>query len=113
MAYIGIEKRGRGEGSGANTNLRVLDRLQVSVANPDEVEQAVETEMGQRVVGALPDQRLGPEGDAHPGKVEHGQVVGPVAHRNHLLHGDLFLSGNLPEQFSLSGSVDDAAADLA
>ena len=64
---------------------------QIPVADPDEIEQPIETEMRQRMIGALPHQRLGPEGDTHPRQIEHGQVVRPVAHGDHLLERDTFL----------------------
>ena len=69
--------------------------------------------MGQRMVGALADERLGAEGDAHSGEVEHGQIVGPVADGNDLLKRDFFLRGDMSEQIGLSGAVNDAARDIA
>src|SRR5579883_2378030 len=97
-------------GRGSACGLWVRDGGEVAVADSDQVEQAVEAEVRQGMVSALPDQWLGAEGDAHPGEVEHGQVVGSVADGDDLLEGDLFLPGDALEKLGLSSSVDDAAA---
>src|SRR5271166_1205612 len=104
---------GGGRGSNAGSHLRIRDSFKIAVANPDEVKQAVKAEMRQRVVSALADQRLGPEGNTHSGKVEHGKIVGSVAHRDDLFERDFLLPGDLPQPLGLSGSVDNAARHLA
>ena len=63
--------------------------------------------------GVFLDQRLGAEGDAQAGGAQHGQVVGAVAHGDHLLQVDAFSGGDLPQQLRLALAVDDRLRHLA
>jgi hypothetical protein len=58
---------------------------QIPVAHANQVEQTVQSEKRDGVTGGLPHQRLCPERDAHAGDAQHGQIVGAVPDRNHLV----------------------------
>lgn len=55
------------------------------LANPDQVEQPIQPHVRDGAAGALAHDGLGVEGDAQPGRAQHGQVVGAVAHGDCLL----------------------------
>ena len=55
-----------------------------------------------------------PEGDAEPGRLEHGDIVGAVADADDLLQGNPFFRRNGPEKSGLPLGVDQVAeADLS
>src|SRR5690606_11340476 len=59
--------------------------MTLTVAEAEQVEDAVQAEGGNGLLGRLLDQRLGAEGHAQAGQAEHRQVVGAVAHGDGLL----------------------------
>lgn len=87
--------------------------MEVAVADSDEVEKAVEAEVGDGLVGGLADEGFGAIGDAHACQVEHGDIVGAVADGNDLFQRDAFVVGDLREDLGLAVSVDDGWNDAA
>jgi len=87
--------------------------VEVAVADSDEVEESVEAEVGDGLVGGLADQRFGAIGNAHAGEVEHGDIVGAIADGNNLFERDAFGVGDLREEVGLAVSVDDGRNDAA
>lgn len=82
-------------------------RLEIAVANTEEIEQTVKSETGDGLVSLLPDEGLGSVSDAHAREVEHGYVVGSVANGYHLLERDTFAVGDFSEERRFTCSVDD------
>src|ERR1700722_6018495 len=65
------------------------------------------------MAGSLPNQRFGPESDAHSGDAKHREIVGAIPNRDDLVERDIFLTGNLPQQFGLTCAVDDRRPPLS
>ncbi len=59
------------------------------------------------------DRRLGAKGDAEPGGLQHGEVVGPVADRDRLGRCDALGHGERGERVPLAGAGDDRRHHLA
>jgi len=112
-----IEENTLAESAGCGRGNRVFIRQQITIPNSDDVEQAVETEAGDGLVGILADQWLGAIGDAHSSQAEHGDVVGTIADRDHLLQGNSLPFRDFSQQDGLPVSIHNgrnhAAGDLA
>src|SRR5690606_18150079 len=65
----------------------------VAVSMAEQVEDAVQAQGGDRLLGRLLDQRFGTEGHAKTCQAEHRQVVGAVAHGDGLLQLQPFPGG--------------------
>src|ERR1700679_2664726 len=81
--------------------------LKVAIPNSDEVEQAVESEGRNGVVGLFTNERLGAISNSHAGEAEHGNVIGAIADGNNLLKRDALAAGDFGEDFGFANSVDD------
>ena len=88
-------------------------RLEVAIANTEQIEQTVEAEAGDGLVCLLPHDGLGTVRDAHAREVEHGNVVGSIADRHYLLERDTFLFGDFSKERCFTRSVDDGRDDAA
>ena len=88
--------------------MRLLD-FRVRIPESQQVQNAVQPQVGDGVTGTLPDQRLGPECNPQPCRAQHGQIIGTVSHRDHLLQPDVLPGSNVPQQGGLALPVDDLA----
>ena len=78
---------------------------QVPVAHAYQIEQAIQSQIGDRMASGLAHQWLRPKCDAHSGNAKHGKIIGAIANRDHLIEGNIFLSGNLSQQLCLARAV--------
>ena len=83
----------------------MLHCLQIPVSHSDQVEETVQAQDRQCVVGALLHERLRPECNTHAGDSEHGEIVRSVANGNHLLQRDVLLPDNLLKKLGLLCSI--------
>src|SRR5690606_23839424 len=81
--------------------------LPLAVTEAQQIENAVQPQGGDRLLGGLLDQRFGAEGHTEAGQAKHRQVVGAVADRDGLLQLQALLLRQLAQQIGLALSIDD------
>ena len=87
--------------------------LDLLAADAEDVHDRVEVGHVDGGVGRLAEHWLGVVGDAEAGGVEHVEVVGAVADRDHRREGYADIGGELAQCGGLAGAVDDVAHDAA
>src|SRR5690606_8874126 len=83
-----------------------------AVAIPDQVQNPVQTQCRDGMLSRALDQWLGAERDPQARHTEHGQVVGTIAHGNHLFQPDLLALGDFLQELRFAGAIDDHPGDL-
>ena len=78
--------------------IRAISTHQVSVANPHQVEDSVQTDGRNRLLGPFTHDGLGVERDAESRDTQHRQVVRAVSDRDHLFQAYAFVLGEAAER---------------
>ena len=84
-------------------------QLHLAPRNAEQEEDGVEVGHAHGGVRRLAHDRLGVERDAQPGRRQHVDVVGAVAHRDGAGQRDACGRGELRQRRGLAGPVDDRA----
>ena len=95
-------------GGSADRDVRARQLVELDLVAPHAQHEQDGVEVGDvdGGVGRLAHHRPGVEGDAEARRAEHVEVVGPVAHRHHLVERDPLLGRQLPHELGLGRPVD-------
>ena len=77
------------------------------ITESQQIENPVQPQGRDGLLGRLLDQRLGAEGDTEARQAEHRQIIGAVADGDGLLQAQTFLLRQFAQQISLALGVDD------
>ena len=84
-----------------------------AVGNPEEIEDGIEAEGGDGVLGFLAHERLGAVGNAHAGETEHGEIIGAIANGDGLIEGNSLFSADCLQHLSFALTVHNGRNDVA
>ena len=85
--------------------------MQVLISETDEIDQPVEAQGGDGVIGLGADDWFGAVSNAHVGERHHWQIVGSVAYSYCFLERDVLALGDLPEHCGFARAVHDGRDD--
>ncbi len=72
---------------------------------PHQIQNRIQPDCRNRLPCSFHHLGLGMEGNSQSRQVQHGQVIGPVSHGNHLFEVDIFLECQVFQQLCLFGPV--------